>query len=44
MADDVREALVSALVGAGIGIRSVADAHDELEGIFLGLIDNGGEA
>jgi len=44
MADDVREALVSALVGAGIGIRSVTDAHDELEGIFLELTDNGGEA
>jgi len=44
MVDDVREALVSALVGAGIGIRSVTDAHDELEGIFLELTDNGGEA
>ena len=44
MADDVREALVGALVGAGIGIRSVTDAHDELEGIFLELTDNGGEA
>ena len=44
MADDVREDLVSALVGAGIGVRSVTDAHDELEGIFLELTDNGGEA
>ena len=44
MADDVRETLVGALVGAGIGIRSVTDAHDELEGIFLELTDNGGEA
>lgn len=44
MVDDVRESLVSALVGAGIGIRSVTDAHDELEGIFLELTDNGGEA
>jgi ABC-2 type transport system ATP-binding protein len=44
MVDDVREALVSALVGAGIGIVSVTDAHDELEGIFLELTDNGGEA
>lgn len=44
MVDDVRETLVGALVGAGIGIRSVTDAHDELEGIFLELTDNGGEA
>ena len=44
MTEDVREALVGALVGAGVGIRSVTDAHDELEGIFLELTDNGGEA
>ena len=44
MAEDVREALVVALVEAGIGVRGVANAHDELEGIFLDLARLEGEA
>jgi ABC-2 type transport system ATP-binding protein len=34
---DTREELVEALVGAGIGIRTVEEAEVELEQIFLGL-------
>ena len=37
MSTDVREAVIAALVGKGVGIRGVTDAHDELEGIFLDL-------
>jgi ABC-2 type transport system ATP-binding protein len=37
MAEDVRERLVAELVGQDIGVRGVANAHDELEGIFLDL-------
>ena len=44
MAEDVREALVAALVEKGIGVRGVANAHDELEGIFLDLARLEGEA
>ncbi len=44
MANDVREDLVGALVAAGVGIRGVSDAHDELEGIFLDLTAAEGEA
>ena len=46
MATDIREALASALVNAGFGLRGISDAHDELEGIFLELTDSegGGEA
>ncbi len=44
MAEDVREALVGALVAAGVGVRGVANAHDELEGIFLDLARLEGEA
>ena len=46
MATDVREALVCALVQAGLGVRSITEAHDELEGIFLELTesDAGGES
>ncbi len=44
MANDVREVLVGALVAAGVGIRGVSDAHDELEGIFLDLTAAEGEA
>jgi ABC-2 type transport system ATP-binding protein len=36
LADD-REVLVSGLVGAGFGLRRLAEAHGELEEIFLGL-------
>lgn len=35
--EDTREQLVAALVGAGLGVRRVADARGELEEIFLGL-------
>lgn len=46
MASDVREAIAAALVGAGLGLRGISDAHDELEGIFLELTDHeaGGES
>lgn len=44
MTEDVREALVVTLVEAGIGVRGVANAHDELEGIFLDLARLEGEA
>ena len=44
MAEDVRETLVDALVGAHVGVRGVSDAHDELEGIFLDLTATEGEA
>jgi ABC-2 type transport system ATP-binding protein len=46
MATDVREDLAAALVKAGMGLRGIAEAHDELEGIFLELTDAvvGGEA
>jgi len=37
MSLDVREDLVAALVDAGIGVRRVDNAHDELEEIFLDL-------
>jgi ABC-2 type transport system ATP-binding protein len=41
MDGDVREALVAALVGAGVGVRRVDSAHDELEEIFIDLIKPG---
>lgn len=44
MAEDIRERLVSVLVAQDIGVRGVADAHDELEGIFLDLTQMEGEA
>jgi ABC-2 type transport system ATP-binding protein len=44
METDCREQLVTALVAAGVGVRGVAKAHDELEEIFLGLTRLGGEA
>ena len=44
MAEDVREDLVAALVEKGIGVRGVANAHDELEGIFLDLARLEGDA
>ena len=44
MANDVREELVATLVAAGLGVRGVSDAHDELEGIFLDLTSTEGEA
>ena len=44
MAEDIREDLVGALVQAGIGIRGVSDAHEELEGIFLDLTQMEGQA
>lgn len=43
LSGDVREALVAALVGAGLGLRRLEDAQDELEEIFMGLT-KGGEA
>jgi len=46
MATDVREAIAAALIGAGLGLRGLSDAHDELESIFLELTDHeaGGES
>ena len=44
MAEDIREDLVGALVGTGVGIRGVSDAHEELEGIFLDLTQMEGQA
>jgi len=44
MTEDIRERLVGVLVSAGVGIRGMADAHDELEGIFLDLTRMEGEA
>jgi len=47
MSEDCREAIVSALVGADIGVRRLEDTGDELESIFLGLTqagDGGGVA
>lgn len=41
LAEDQREALVAALVQAGVGIRVMDDAHDELEEIFMGLTQGG---
>jgi len=37
MSGDVREDLVAALVDAGVGVRRVDNAHDELEEIFIDL-------
>ena len=38
MDDDSRETVVASLVGAGLGLRSMAEAHSgELEDVFLGL-------
>lgn len=37
LSEDRREALVAALVGAGLGVRRIADAQGELEEIFLDL-------
>jgi ABC-2 type transport system ATP-binding protein len=39
--DGAREALVAALVGAGLGVRSVSDATGGLEGLFLKLTGDG---
>jgi len=44
MGEDVREQLVEILVKNNIGIRGVANAHDELEGIFLDLARLEGDA
>lgn len=46
MATDVREAIAAAVIGAGLGLRGLSDAHDELESIFLELTDHeaGGES
>jgi ABC-2 type transport system ATP-binding protein len=40
LADEAREALVAALVGAGFGVRKVAESESELESVFLGLTRN----
>jgi ABC-2 type transport system ATP-binding protein len=37
MAGDEREALVAALVGAGLGLRRLSEDETELENVFLGL-------
>jgi ABC-2 type transport system ATP-binding protein len=37
MSGDVREDLVALLVDAGVGVRRVESAHDELEEIFIDL-------
>tara|TARA_B100000579_G_scaffold359466_1_gene316203 strand:- start:140 stop:469 length:330 start_codon:yes stop_codon:yes gene_type:complete len=44
MTEDVREQLVESLVQNNIGVRGVANAHDELEGIFLDLARLEGDA
>jgi len=46
MADDQREAVAAALIGAGFGLRLMEDPMDELEEIFLGLMrdSDGGDA
>ena len=41
MERDAREALVAALVAAGLGIRRVEDAKDELEEVFMDLTKDG---
>jgi ABC-2 type transport system ATP-binding protein len=41
MKEDCREAIVSALVAGGLGVRGVEDAADELEQIFLDLTRSG---
>jgi len=41
MTEDHRETLVAGLVGAGIGLRRLEDARDELEEIFLDLTKEG---
>lgn len=41
MNEDCREAIVSALVAGGLGVRGVEDAADELEQIFLDLTRSG---
>ena len=38
--DAVREALVAAVVAAGLGVRSVTDGRGGLEGLFLKLTDD----
>ncbi len=40
MSQDAREQLVTELVSAGLGLRSLADSEAELEQIFLGLTAN----
>jgi hypothetical protein len=40
MAEDHREALVVALVQAGIGLRQLEDALDELEELFIEMNRN----
>ena len=37
MEGDDREALVAGIVGAGLGLRRIDDAVDELEEIFIDL-------
>jgi hypothetical protein len=39
MSQDIWEELAKALVAADVGVRGVAEAHDELEGIFLELTE-----
>jgi ABC-2 type transport system ATP-binding protein len=40
LGDDCREAVVAALVGAGMGIRRIEDTEGELEHIFLDITKN----
>jgi len=41
MGDDQREAVVAALVNAGLGVRAVADGRTDLEAVFLSLVAEG---
>ena len=41
MTHDDRESIVAALVGAGLGLRRLDDARDELEEVFMGLTGGG---
>jgi ABC-2 type transport system ATP-binding protein len=41
LSTDDREALVAALVAAGLGLRRLEDTQDELEEIFMGLTKRG---
>jgi len=42
--NDEREALIAALVGAGVGIRKLVEDETELEKVFLGITTPTGAA
>ena len=44
LANDEREALIAALVGAGVGIRKLVEDETELEKVFLGITTPTGAA